>query len=69
MVYFQIDLKKEKTNPEEMEVKDELVFYGMTWEEADNNKNNRIGAFQTRYSNTSGYYIVQWTGNEYTLQE
>ena len=27
-----------------------------------------FGAFQTSYSNTPGYYIVQWTGNSYTIQ-
>ena len=28
-----------------------------------------LGAFHTSDSNTPGYYIVQWTGNAYTLQE
>ena len=28
-----------------------------------------IGEFHTRNSNTPGYYIVQWKGNVYTLQE
>ena len=28
-----------------------------------------MGAFQTSYCNTHGYYIVKWTGNAYTLQE
>ena len=28
-----------------------------------------MGAFQTSYFNTHGYYIVKWTGNAYTLQE
>ena len=28
-----------------------------------------MGAFQTSDCNTNGYYIVQWTGNAYTLQE
>ena len=28
-----------------------------------------IGAFQTSDSNTSAYYIFQWTGNAYTIQE
>ena len=31
-----------------------------------NTKTN--GAFQTSDSNMPGYYIVQWTGNAYTLQ-
>ena len=28
-----------------------------------------MGAFQTSDCNTHGYYIVKWTGNEYTVQE
>ena len=36
---------------------------------ADNIGYNTIGAFQTSGSNTPGYYIFQWTGNAYTLQE
>ena len=41
----------------------------MTWVEEDDIENNKIGAFKTRNSNTPGYYIFQWTGNAYTLQE
>ena len=52
-----------------MEIKDDLVLNGMTWKEADKIGYNTIGEFQTSYSNTPGYYIVQWTGNTYTLQE
>ena len=69
MVYWQIDKKKETTNPDEMKIKDELVLNGMTWTEADNIEYNTIGAFQTSDSNTPGYYIFWWTGNAYTLQE
>ena len=35
MVYLQIDLKKETTNQDEIEIKDKLVLNEMTWEEAD----------------------------------
>ena len=45
MVYFEIDLKKETTNPEKMEIKDELVLHGMNWEAADKIEYNTIGAF------------------------
>ena len=69
MVYFQIDLKKETTNPDEMKIKDELVLNGMTRSSVDKIEYNTIGAFQTSDSNTPGYYIVWWTGNAYTLQE
>ena len=69
MVYFQIDLKKEKTNPDEMQIKDELVLNGMTWAEADDIEYNTIGALKTSDSNTPGYYIVLWTSNAYNLQE
>ena len=51
-----------------MKIKDELVLHGMIWAEADNTEYNNIGAFQISNSNTPGYYIVQWTGNAYTLQ-
>ena len=52
-----------------MKIKDELVLQGMTRAEADDIEYNNIGAFQTSYSNSPGYYIVQCTGNLYTLQE
>ena len=41
----------------------------MTWSEVDEIEYNTIGAFQTSNSDTPGYYIVQCTGNAYTLQE
>ena len=59
---------KETTNSEEIEIKDELVLNGMTWEAADDIENNTFGGFQTSDSNTPEYFIVRWTGNVYTLQ-
>ena len=41
-----------------MEIKDYLVLKGMAWAAADDIEYNTIGAFQTRDSNTPGYYIV-----------
>ena len=41
----------------------------MTWAAADDIEYNTIAEFQTSDSNTPGYYIVQCTGNAYTLQE
>ena len=52
-----------------MEIKDELVLYGMTRSAADEIECNTIGEFQTSNSNTTGYYIVECTCNAYTLQE
>ena len=52
-----------------MEIKDKDVLKGVTWAAADEIEYNNIGAFQTSNSNTTGYYIFQWTGNAYTLQE
>ena len=52
---------------DKIEIKDELVLNGMTWAAADNIEYNNIVIFQTSNSNTSGYYIVRWTGNAYTL--
>ena len=51
-----------------MKIKYELVLYGTTWASADEIEYNTIGEFKTRNSNTPGYYIVRWTGNEYKLQ-
>ena len=52
-----------------MEIQDEIVFSGMTWAAVEDIEYNTIGAFQTNNINMPGYYIVQWTGNAYTLQE
>ena len=41
----------------------------MTQAAADEIEYNTMGAFQTYDKNTHGYYIVEWTGNAYTLQE
>ena len=69
MVYCQLNLKKETTNPNEMKIKDKLVLQGMTQTEADDIEYNNMGAFKTSDKNTHGYYIVKWNGNAYTLQE
>ena len=69
MVYFQIDFKKEATNPDKMEIKDELVLHRITWSAANKIEYNTIGAFQTSDSNTPVYYILWWTVNAYTLQK
>ena len=69
MAYCQIDLKKETTNPDNMEIKYELVLTGMTRAAEEDIEYNTIGVFQTSNSNTPGYYIVIWEGNAYTLQE
>ena len=69
MVYFQIDLKKETTNPDEMDIKDELVIHGMTWAAADEIEYITIGEFQTSDSYTPVYYIVRWKCNAYTLKK
>ena len=47
------------TNPNEMKIKDELVLQGMTHAASDKIEYNTIGAFQTSYRNTHGYYIVK----------
>ena len=52
-----------------MEIKYELVLYGMTWAGLDEIEYNTIGEFKISSSNTPGYYIIWWTGNAYTLQE
>ena len=48
----QIDLKKETTNPDEMEIKYEIVLNVMNWAAADDIEYNNIGAFQTSDINT-----------------
>ena len=62
-------IKKRNTNPDEMKIKDEIVFQGMTQAAADNIEYNTMGAFQTSDCNIHGYHIVKWTDNAYTLQE
>ena len=64
-----LNLKKETTKPNEMRIKDKLVSQGMTQAAAYEIEYNIMGAFQTSDKNTHGYYIVEWTGNAYTLQE
>ena len=51
-----------------MKIKDELVLQGMTQATAGEIEYNTMGAFQTSNKDTHEYYIVKWTGNEYTLQ-
>ena len=45
------------TNPDDMEIKDELFVNGINWAAADYIEYHTIGAYQTRDSNTPGYYI------------
>ena len=47
-----------KPNPDNMDIKDELVLHEMTWEAADEIEYNTIGAFKTSNSKMTGYYIV-----------
>ena len=54
MVYYQIDLKKETTNPDDMDIKDKIVLKCMTLAAADDIEYNTIGAFKTSDSNTPG---------------
>ena len=54
----QIELKKETTKPDEMDIEDQLVLNGMTWEEEDEIGYNTIGEFQTSEINMPVYYIV-----------
>ena len=55
--------------PEKIEIQDKTLLKGMTWAVSYDIEYNTIGACQTSNSNMPGYYIVWWTGNEYTLQE
>jgi len=53
-----------------IEYRDETILNGQTWAVADQIDSGAFGAFQTTdTSHTNGYYIVQWIGNAYTLQE
>ena len=52
-----------------MDIKDELALTGITWSEVENIEYNTIGEFQTRYSNTTRYFIVQCKSNSYNLKE
>ena len=44
-------------------------MHGINRAAEDEIEYNNIGSFQTSDSNRPGYYIVQLTGNAYTLQE
>ena len=52
-----------------MKIKGDLLLNSMTWEAGDNIEYNTIGEIKSSDSSTPGYYIVQWTGNVYTLKE
>ena len=52
-----INLKKETTNPDEMEIKDALVLNSINWAASEDIEYNTIGALQTSGSNKPGYYI------------
>ena len=64
----QIDFFLETTNPDKIEIKDEIFLNVITWVAADDIEYNEICSPQTSDSNTSGYYIVRWKGNAYTPQ-
>ena len=68
-IFSKLNLKKEKTNPNEIKIQDELVLQGTNQASADYIEYNTMGEFQTSYCNTHGYCIFKWTGNAYTLQE
>ena len=52
-----------------MNIKYEFVLHGMPQATTDEIEHNNIDSFKNRDSNIPGYYIVQWTGNVYNLQE
>ena len=52
VIFPKLTFKKETTNPEEMQIKDELVLNGITWAELDKIEKDAIGTFRTRKSNT-----------------
>jgi hypothetical protein len=62
-------IHQDTTTKEEMQEMREGVLMGMTQVSAEEIEEGLFGAFQTSDTQTLGYYIVQWTGNPYTLQE
>ena len=44
-IFPKLTFKKETTNPDGMEIKDELILNGMAWAEADDIEYNTIGAY------------------------
>ena len=52
-----------------MDIKDKIFLHVMNWSAEDQIEYNTIDAFLNSNSNTPVYYIIQWTGNAYTLQE
>ena len=68
-IFAKLNIKKETINPNEMNIKYELVLQGMTQVAADKIEYNTMGSFQTIDGNTHRYYIDKLTGNAYTLQK
>ena len=62
-------LKIKIKNPDDTEIKNELVLNGMNWSAADDIEYSTIVSFQTSDSNTSGYYNFWWICNAYAVQE
>jgi hypothetical protein len=65
----ELKILKDTTTEEEMQEMHEGVLMGMTQVSADEIEEGLFGAFQTSDTQTLGYYIVQWMGNPFTLQE
>ena len=62
-------IQPDSTSKEEMQEMHEGVLMGMTQVSSEEIEEGLFGAFETSDSQTQGYYIVQWLGNPYTLQE
>jgi hypothetical protein len=66
----ELQLIQKTVDDSEIQYIDRAILAGQTWTNAEQIECGAFGAFQTMdTSNTSGYYIVQWMGNPYTLQE
>jgi hypothetical protein len=59
----------DKLAQEELFEAQDTILNGITEEMAEGIEEGKIGAFSTEDEETSGYYIVEWTSEAYTLQE
>jgi hypothetical protein len=65
----ELKIDQNTTTKDEMQAMHEGVLMGMTQVSSEEIFEGSFGAFQTSDKQTLGYYIVQWTGIPYTLQD
>jgi hypothetical protein len=65
----ELNIHQDSTTKQEVQEMHKGVLMGMTQVSSEDIEEGLFGAFQTSGTQMLGYYIVQWIGNPYTLQE